>query len=83
MRQLDIEKSSAHAGVCLGSPSVLEVCWSCEKVDAAQLIGEVLSFDPRPSHQKGEDHYQMAIGEYDVEFRVVNDKVEILSVRKI
>src|SRR5690554_2497464 len=64
-------------------PSILEVCWSCEKVDEAELISEVLSFDPRPAHQRGDDTYQMAISDYDVEFRIDNQRVEILRVRKI
>ena len=63
-------------------PSVLEVCWSCEKVAESNLIEAVLSFDPRPAHQKNNEEFRMEISNFDVAFKIEDQKVQILRVRR-
>ena len=66
----------------VNKPSALEVCWSCEKVEESNLIEAILSFDPRPAHQKTNDEFRMEISDFDVEFKVEDQKVQILRVRR-
>ena len=65
----------------VSKPSVLEVSWSCEKVDEANLVEEVLKYDPRPAHQKTDEEFRVEISKYDVEFKVIQNVVHILRVR--
>ena len=65
----------------VSTPIPLEVIWECEKVAQSGLIEEVLSFDPRPSHQKHEsEKFRVEIADFDVSFCIENKLVKILKV---
>ncbi|GGY15239.1 tRNA (N6-threonylcarbamoyladenosine(37)-N6)-methyltransferase TrmO [Paludibacterium paludis] len=82
---------SARAGFVDGPPARLAVDWSGEALRQASdlglrreeraLIDEVLAQDPRPAYQDDpQRHYGVTLFCYNVRFRIMNDKVEVLEI---
>ena len=84
---------NARGGFAEAPPPTLEVCWSQQArqdlaalntppADLSQLIEEVLAQDPRPAYQNTPERiYGVRLYRYNVRFRIVGQRAEVLEIR--
>lgn len=68
----------------IDEPQKLNVVWECEKPDNFSFLEECLSIDHRPlSKKEGENEFGAFFDEVNIRFKITEDRVTILSVKKV